>query len=557
MHCKGAVMPIGRFCFCSKVLVLLTLVCGIKSARKTSPVNKGTSFAAPHELYLASHLNDTGNITELLSWLSKTSRHLGPKRYTDCHHKRRFYSRKVLYYTNSCAVHGIELIRAGDIELNPGEVKNPCSMCERPVARNHRAILCSTCKLQCHIRCRSVTPATFHKIYSNPHYVWICPKCTIKTLPFANIEDTEFLGLIKEGQASHQNRNDVGSGRDDYLKDMVCKITSSSKNRKVAHLNIRGLRNKIDELKILLQLCRFNIFAVTESHLHNEIADGKITIEDYSHVRKDRTNKQGGGCIVYYRKSLKVLRRMDLEDQDIEMICLQVKTDSRDTLIGTVYRPPDNCDFFIVFPRSLEKVWMKFTNIVLVGDFNCNLLKNSQGELPHDGNRLTRIFQQFSMSNVIEGPTRVTSHSKTLIDLIVSTRKDLVKLRGTCPLGISDHDMIYATLLVSAPRAPPKIIKARNFKKFDETKFRRDIENTPFHVCNTFEDPSDVYHAWNLLFTNICNEQAPFRETKVRSHTLPWITKDIRMLINQRYKTLRRARKENNLNLWDQYKQLR
>ena len=125
-----------------------------------------------------------------------------------------------------------------------------------------------------------------------------------------------------------------------------------------------------------------------------------------------------------------------------------------------VYRPPDNCDFFTVFPRSLEKVWMKFTNIVLVGDFNCNLLKNSHGELPHDGNRLTRIFQQFSMSNVIEGPTRVTSHSKTLIDLIVSTRKDLVKLRGTCPLGISDHDMIY-----ERSKSPTKNNKGKKFQQ--------------------------------------------------------------------------------------------
>ena len=32
------------------------------------------------------------------------------------------------------------------------------------------------------------------------------------------------------------------------------------------------------------------------------------------------------------------------------------------------------------------------------------------------------------------------------IDLIVTNRKDLVKQKDTCPLGISDHDMIYATL---------------------------------------------------------------------------------------------------------------
>ena len=36
------------------------------------------------------------------------------------------------------------------------------------------------------------------------------------------------------------------------------------------------------------------------------------------------------------------------------------------------------------------------------------------------------------MKNVKERPTRVTNHSKTLIDLIVTNREDLVKQKGTC-----------------------------------------------------------------------------------------------------------------------------
>ena len=45
-----------------------------------------------------------------------------------------------------------------------------------------------------------------------------------------------------------------------------------------------------------------------------------------------------------------------------------------------------------------------------------------------------------------------------LIDLIVTNRKDLVKQKGTRPLGISDHDMIYATLSTSIRGDPPKQI---------------------------------------------------------------------------------------------------
>ena len=79
--------------------------------------------------------------------------------------------------------------------------------------------------------------------------------------------------------------------------------------------------------------------------------------------------------------------------------------------------------------------------------------------------------------------------------LIVTTRKDLVKQKDIFPLGISDHDMIYATLSMSVPRDPPKIITIRNFNKFDERKFQSEIACTPFHLCEVFDDPSDVYHA--------------------------------------------------------------
>ena len=108
--------------------------------------------------------------------------------------------------------------------------------------------------------------------------------------------------------------------------------------------------------------------------------------------------------------------------------------------------------------------------------------------------------------------------------------------------------MIYASLSASIPRDPPKIITVRNFNKFSERNFQSDIERAPFQVCEVFDDSTDVYYAWNLLFTELCNEHALL---KVSSNSLPWITKEIRISMNQRYKTLKRARQLNNPLLWD------
>ena len=88
------------------------------------------------------------------------------------------------------------------------------------------------------------------------------------------------------------------------------------------------------------------------------------------------------------------------------------------------------------------------------------------------------------------------------------------------------------------------MITIRNFNKFNERNFQSD---------------TDVYYAWNLLFTELCNEHAPLKQIKVRSNNLPWITKEIRTTMNQRYKTLalKRARQLNDPLLWDDYRRLR
>ena len=86
--------------------------------------------------------------------------------------------------------------------------------------------------------------------------------------------------------------------------------------------NVRGLRKKVDELRILLKLRRFDVFGVTETHLNSEIIDGEIDIEDYNLIRGDRQDRQGWGCVMYYRKSLKAIHRPDLEDEQVEGISL-------------------------------------------------------------------------------------------------------------------------------------------------------------------------------------------------------------------------------------------
>ena len=127
-------------------------------------------------------------------------------------------------------------------------------------------------------------------------------------------------------------------------------------------------------MKLLLQLCRFDILAITETHLDINVSNRQLEIVNYKIARGDRNaGTLGGGCLVYIANRICSTRMKSLECPTIESIWLRVNINSTQFIIGTIYRPPSSLDFFNNFHKTLEKVWLRFTNVLIVGDFNCTL----------------------------------------------------------------------------------------------------------------------------------------------------------------------------------------
>ena len=101
-----------------------------------------------------------------------------------------------------------------------------------------------------------------------------------------------------------------------------------------------------------------------------------------------------------------------------------------------LYSPGPN--FFEDIYGVFEKAWMKSGTIILLGDFNCDLQDIHESkigsEIQPNTRRLSTLFQLFGMQNIVNMPTRITSGSSTLIDLIVTTKPDLINPVVQCPL---------------------------------------------------------------------------------------------------------------------------
>ena len=96
--------------------------------------------------------------------------------------------------------------------------------------------------------------------------------------------------------------------------------------------------------------------------------------------------------------------------------------------------PIDDFNKTIIAPL-LDKINKEDKRLVLLGDFNINLLDLEKREI----NSFIDILQSNLITPSITLPTRITDHSSTLIDNIFISPFSTKLYSGNLVIGISDH----------------------------------------------------------------------------------------------------------------------
>ena len=120
----------------------------------------------------------------------------------------------------------------------------------------------------------------------------------------------------------------------------------------------------------------------------------------------------------------------------------------------------------------LEKSSHENKQILTMGGFNINLLNYDN---KNTANFLDTMFS-YSYLPFINTPTRVTGHSKTLIDNIFYNKPMLNITAGNISCVISDHliQFLIEPSLSNAKLEQTCIVQ-RCYKKFDKAKFKNDL----------------------------------------------------------------------------------
>ena len=158
-----------------------------------------------------------------------------------------------------------------------------------------------------------------------------------------------------------------------------------------------------------------------------------------------------------------------------------------------------------------------------MGDFNeeCN-------------ERSMKIFcETYNLTNLINEATCYKNHlSPSSIDLILTNRKYYFQNSNTLDTSLSDfHKMTITVMKMKYKKLEPKIISYRNYKDFDNEKFRHDVK---YLITQYYGNAILSYDNIENIITDTLDRLAPKKLKYLRGNHQPFMNKKLSKAIMTR-----------------------
>lgn len=329
---------------------------------------------------------------------------------------------------------------------------------------------------------------------------------------------------------------------------------NKNKTLSVAHLNVRSLYTGFNEFQNLIIENNYDVVAVTETWLTNNIPSHTVNVNGYNFVRKDRNGSRGGGVAFYVKDHInfKVISLDIQNSNEIENLWIEINIGRFRLVLGVVYRvPSSNIDQSIsTFDELLSHIVPINENIIMLGDVNINLFNLH--------NRLSICTESYGFKQIINEATRITDHTATLLDPIFVTENVIINSSGTVNADlISDHHLVYCKIKVPSYNFKSKFVTFRNFKFFDEEQFLIDLNNKPWNEIFYISDMEQKVIYFTNIILDLFDTHAPLSTVRVSKPHAPWMTDVVKRIAKERDSALRKYKQDKTTANWQHYKNLR
>ena len=78
------------------------------------------------------------------------------------------------------------------------------------------------------------------------------------------------------------------------------------------------------------------------------------------------------------------------------------------------------------------------------------------------------------------------------------------------------------------PKAPPKTIEYRSYRKYDKSSFIKDLKETDWNMVDFNGDIDPAVEMWKTRFTDPANRHAPIKKIRIKGAKTPWMTSDLK-----------------------------
>jgi exonuclease III len=342
-------------------------------------------------------------------------------------------------------------------------------------------------------------------------------------------------------------------------KDINLKFKNYENLIKIAHVNSCSIPKHLHEIDKIVQETNMDVIGACETFISEHTPNTSFDISGYNFFHVDRDQSCRGGVGLYVRNEYPAVRIKLPEDLvQPEMCFVQITVGTVKMAVGVVYRSPlIPYSVFAAIHENIAFVTAKYEHCIIMGDMNIDHLKIDSSPLKFFN---TYFTEPFALSQVIEQPTRITNTSSTLIDLMLTSNPENVKVHGVVDTpGISDHCLIFCAYSLKKPKFKPRIVTKRDFRNFDEKSFLRDMEIAPWGNILAVDD-NDIDNKVTIfenIHREIIDKHAPYRTFRVTRPASPWLNDEIKNLMDNRDKYKNKFNKDKKSETEDIYKFLR
>ncbi|KAJ8714529.1 hypothetical protein PYW07_002754 [Mythimna separata] len=324
----------------------------------------------------------------------------------------------------------------------------------------------------------------------------------------------------------------------------------SAKYLKVGFWNAGSLGTKHDEFIAALLSLDIDIMTINETWLRTGEEGRAPSVPGYRlrHIPRSTSVKKGrgGGVGIYYKHGLNVRSHshpISTPHTTVEQMWVTISIRGIKLAIGTAYRPPwQDVDVFLDAVSSSVNSLTQCEYTILLGDFNINMLNDSDSKT----DKLVSFLNCLGLKQLVQSPTHTTPHGTSLIDIICTNAKPRSVSVDIIP-DLGAHALVSGVFSFKRPKIPVRTITYRPLRDIVRDCFDQDLKSLNWNEIMELQDVNDMVNEFNSRLISLMDVYAPLKTSVVKQCTHPWITENIKLMMNLRNKAHAEYLKDKNI----------